>query len=59
LEISGLDTAEKTDVLNVVTAFAIFASVMYIKSKIRIDVASLDKKYVSADYYTIIMQNLP
>jgi hypothetical protein len=59
LEMSGMDTAEKTDVLNVITAFAIFVTVMYIKSKIRVDVAALDKKYVSADYYTIIMQNLP
>jgi hypothetical protein len=59
LEISAEDTTQKTDILNVITAFAIFVSVMYIKTKIREDVVALDKKYVSADYYTIIMQNLP
>jgi hypothetical protein len=56
---SGVVSAEKTDVLNVVTAFAIFVSVMYIKSKIRAETYALDKKFVSAGYYTIILQNLP
>lgn len=59
MEISGIASAQKTDVINVITAFAIFGCVMYIKSKIRADVAALNKKYVSADQYTIVMQNLP
>jgi len=46
---SGIASAEKTDILNVVTAFAIFGFVMYVKSKIRDDVNRLDKQYVSAD----------
>lgn len=59
LEISGEDTAHLTDIVHMITAFAIFGGVLYIKSKIKIDVEELEKKVKSPDQYTIMLQNLP
>ena len=41
LEISGEDSAKITDFLHMIVAFAIFSCVMYVKSKIRVDVEEL------------------
>lgn len=38
LEISGEDSAHLTDMVNVIAAFAIFGGVLYVKSKIRVDI---------------------
>ena len=42
-----------------VAAFAIFGCVLYIKSKIKVDIEELEKKVISPDQYTIMLQNLP
>ena len=59
LEISGEDSSKIADVINVITAFAIFVGVMYIKYHINSDINKLEDKIVSPEQYTIIMQNLP
>lgn len=59
LDISAEESAHKTDIINVITAFAIFACVMYIKYKIRNESAVLEKKFISPNQYTILVQNLP
>jgi hypothetical protein len=38
LEMSGEDTAKVTDAVNMVAAFAIFGCVLYVKSKIKVDI---------------------
>lgn len=42
-----------------ITAFVIFGGVLYIKSKIRVDIEELEKKVISPDQYTVMLQNLP
>lgn len=59
LEMSGEQSSRLTDVVNVVTAFAIFIAVMYIKTRINRDIRDLEAKIVSPEQYTIILQNLP
>ena len=58
LEISGEESSKIADVINVITAFAIFVGVMYIKYHINSDINKLEDKIVSPEQYTIIMQNL-
>lgn len=59
LEISGSESAHKTDIINVITAFAIFGCSMYIKYKINGESVILEKKFISPAQYTVIVQNLP
>lgn len=59
LEISGSESAHKTDVINVITAFAIFGCSMYIKYKINGESVKLEKEFISPAQYTVIVQNLP
>lgn len=59
LEISAADSANLTDVVHMIAAFAIFGCVLYVKKKIRVDIEDLEKKIVSPDQYTIMLQNLP
>lgn len=38
LEISGEDSANLTDVVHMISAFAIFGCVLYVKGKLRVDI---------------------
>ena len=59
LEISGKQSVKTAAFTNIITAFILFALVMYIRRKINDDICYLEEKKVCPEQYTIMIQNLP